>query len=65
MWVLILMAVGGYNANSPSLATATFNTYEACQEAGERFLDKTARAADVEFGRMKAKYLCTRKGIEK
>ena len=33
MWVLIIWMLGGYNGNSPSIATQEFNSESACRAA--------------------------------
>jgi len=67
-WTLLIIALGGYNADSPGLASVDFQNSDACIRAGQSavsaFETKYASAFSGEttiYGARRVKFICLHK----
>ena len=59
MEYILTVMIWFYGSQGAMLATATYNSYEACEDAGKRHIEA------LNTGMRRGAYLCTEKGLKK
>lgn len=62
MWILIVIAIGGYGNSSPSVSTAEFENLDACQAAQSAVLDMVEGKASLVWQGVRMTSKCVSKG---